>query len=171
MQSIEGSPDRGLKFFPPDVIACGDDFASVSIHQIRFRDRLDLILLGYGCGEELAVVNLLPNHAVLGGRFAHRLGAIRAVEGDTQDFNCDFSVGVQARHGGNQANVGRFDGHAKGMHVVKSTATAAQDAYDYAASLYNIGIVAHTGLSSTTLPAFGLMETKSDCYYYLPNKS
>lgn len=90
---------------------------------------------------------------------------------DTAAFNCDLSVGVQARHGGGVANIGWFDGHAKAMHVEKSTATASQDAYDYAASLYNIGIVAHSPLSSTTLPAYGLMETKSDCYYYLPNKN
>jgi prepilin-type N-terminal cleavage/methylation domain-containing protein/prepilin-type processing-associated H-X9-DG protein len=90
---------------------------------------------------------------------------------DTANFMCDFSFGVQARHGGNLANLGWFDGHAKGMHVVKSTATSSQDAWDYAASMYNIGIVAHSALSSTVLPAGGLMETKSDCYYYLPKKS
>ncbi|HEY3781039.1 MAG TPA: prepilin-type N-terminal cleavage/methylation domain-containing protein [Fimbriimonadaceae bacterium] len=90
---------------------------------------------------------------------------------DTADFGCDFSFGVQARHGGNLANIGWFDGHAKAMHVVKSTATASQDAYDYAAAQFNIGIVAKTTLSSTVLPSNGLEETKSDCYYYLPSKS
>jgi prepilin-type N-terminal cleavage/methylation domain-containing protein/prepilin-type processing-associated H-X9-DG protein len=90
---------------------------------------------------------------------------------DTAQYGCDFSFGVQARHGGPIANIGWFDGHAKAMQVVKSTASSSQDAYDYAAAQYNIGIVAHGPLSSTTLPAQGLMETKSDCYYYLPRKS
>ena len=90
---------------------------------------------------------------------------------DTAQYGCDFSFGVQARHGGNTANIGWFDGHAKGMHVVVSTATASQDPWDYAASKYNIGIVAKGGLSSTTLPAQALLETKADCYYYLPVKN
>ena len=90
---------------------------------------------------------------------------------DTAQIGCDFSFGVQARHGGKLGNIGWFDGHAKGMHVVVSTATASQDAWDYAAAQYNIGIVAKTGLSSTVLPSGALMETKSDCYYYLPTKS
>lgn len=90
---------------------------------------------------------------------------------DTIEFGCDFYFGVQARHGGKHANVGWFDGHAASKPTVVSTATQSQDAYDYAAAHYQIGIVAHGGLSSTTLPAGGLMETKSDCYYYLPKKS
>ncbi len=90
---------------------------------------------------------------------------------DTAQFGCDFSFGVQARHGGGIANIGWFDGHAKGMRVVKSTATAAQDPWDFSAAEYNIGIVAHSALSSTTLPSNGLEETKSDCYYYLPTKN
>jgi len=90
---------------------------------------------------------------------------------DTAQFGCDFSFGVQARHGGKIGNIGWFDGHAKGMHTTVSTATPSQDAYDYAAAQYSIGIVAKTGLSSTTLPAQALLETKSDCYYYLPVKN
>jgi prepilin-type N-terminal cleavage/methylation domain-containing protein/prepilin-type processing-associated H-X9-DG protein len=90
---------------------------------------------------------------------------------DTAQYGCDFTFGVQARHGGNISNIGWFDGHAKAMRVVTSTATSSQDPYEYAAAKYHIGIVAHGALSSTILPGNALLETKSDCYYYLPAKN
>jgi prepilin-type N-terminal cleavage/methylation domain-containing protein/prepilin-type processing-associated H-X9-DG protein len=90
---------------------------------------------------------------------------------DTVNVTCDFGYGVQARHGGKTANIGWFDGHAKSKTVQSSTATVSQDPYGYAAAKYQIGIVAHGGLSSTTYPSGSLEETKADCYYYLPVKS
>jgi prepilin-type processing-associated H-X9-DG protein len=90
---------------------------------------------------------------------------------DTVNMTCDFGYGAQARHGGKFANLGWFDGHAKSNHVVSSTSTAAGDPYGFAAATYQIGIVAHGALSSTTYPSGSLLATKADCYYYLPTKN
>lgn len=112
-----------------------------------------------------------PAETIMLSDAAQIAGNSTLVVTDTAQYGCDFTFGVQARHGGPFSNIGWFDGHSKAMHVVTSTATSAQDPYEYAAAKFHIGIVAHGALSSTILPGNALMETKSDCYYYLPVKS
>jgi prepilin-type N-terminal cleavage/methylation domain-containing protein/prepilin-type processing-associated H-X9-DG protein len=128
-----------------------------------------------GGPPEMGVNNLSsfdsPAETIWYGDGAETVGNGPFKVADTVNMTCDFGFGVQARHGGKFANLGWFDGHAKANHVVTSTNTASTDPYTYAAATYQIGIVAHGALSSTTYPSDSLMETKADCYYYLPTKS
>ena len=139
----------GLSFNVGSMIFGNDDYLNVPHSMTAMDSPAETIFFADGAAEAWSKGNYLL--------------------ADTTEFMCDFyDESVHGRHGGKNANIAWYDGHAKAMHPTPGQATQSSNYPMYLGAQNNLGIVEKTPVSDPSGEFF--MFTKSDCYYYLADK-